>query len=65
MTAHNGNQSDDTMLVTDPVSGMKIASQTAAATRKHEGATFSFCTIGCADTFGADPHRYGHPHPGH
>lgn len=61
MTHHNENPSDAT-LATDPVCGMKIDPTRAAATREHEGTTFSFCSTGCADTFDADPHRYGHPH---
>nr|WP_181716046.1 heavy metal translocating P-type ATPase [Cryobacterium sp.]QJS06322.1 copper or silver-translocating P-type ATPase [Cryobacterium sp.] len=62
MTNHNDNPSDPTTLVTDPVCGMKIDPTMAAATREHEGTTFYFCSTGCADTFDADPHRYGHPH---
>lgn len=50
-------------LVTDPVCGMSIDPDTAAATREHDGATFSFCSTGCAEKFDADAHRYGHPHP--
>jgi len=51
-----------TGLVTDPVCGMNIDPTTAAATREHDGATFYFCSAGCAATFDADPHKYGHPH---
>jgi len=61
MTHHNEPTSDDTTLVTDPVCGMTIDPKTAAATREHEGVTFYFCSTRCADTFDADPHRYGHP----
>ena len=46
----------------DPVCGMSIDPNTAAATREHDGADFYFCSTGCADKFDADPHRYGHPH---
>jgi Cu+-exporting ATPase len=53
---------DDTTLVTDPVCGMSIDPDTAAATREHGGNTFYFCSTGCAEKFDADPHRYGHPH---
>jgi Cu+-exporting ATPase len=65
MTNHNEPSSDNTTLVTDPVCGMRIDPKTAAATREHDGTTFSFCSTGCADTFDADPHRYGHPHTDH
>jgi len=61
MTHHDEHTSDDTTLVTDPVCGMTIDPKTAAATREHEGTTFYFCSTRCADTFDADPHRYGHP----
>jgi Cu+-exporting ATPase len=46
--------------VVDPICGMKIDPATAAATREHDGTTFYFCSKGCAETFDADPHRYGH-----
>ncbi|MBC7308243.1 MAG: YHS domain-containing protein, partial [Dietzia sp.] len=45
----------------DPVCGMTVDPATAAATREHDGATFFFCSPGCAKAFDADPHRYGHP----
>ena len=61
MTHDTEHTSDDT-LVTDPVCGMRIDPKTAAATREHDGATFYFCSKGCATAFDADPHRYGHPH---
>jgi Cu+-exporting ATPase len=60
MTNHNETTTGDS-LVTDPVCGMKIDPKTAAATREHEGTTFWFCSTGCAETFDADEHRYGHP----
>ncbi|MBX3309376.1 MAG: heavy metal translocating P-type ATPase [Cryobacterium sp.] len=62
MTHHTEHNSDTPTLVTDPVCGMNIDPKTAAATREHDGTTFYFCSNGCADTFDADPHRYGHPH---
>ena len=48
--------------ITDPVCGMNIDPKTAAATREHDGTTFYFCSTGCAASFDADPHKYGHPH---
>ena len=56
---------DDAALVTDPVCGMSINPDTAAATREHDGTTFYFCSTGCAEKFDADAHRYGHPHAAH
>lgn len=62
--AHDHETTPDsaTTLVTDPVCGMNIDPKTAAATREHDGTTFSFCSTGCAASFDADPHKYGHAH---
>lgn len=65
MSHHNENPTESAMLVTDPVCGMQIDPDTTVATREHDGATFYFCSRGCAAAFDADPHRYGHPHPAH
>ncbi len=55
--------------VKDPVCGMEIRPEGAAATEEHEGRTFHFSSKACHDTFVNDPHRYGHPkdagHAGH
>ena len=45
---------------TDPVCGMQVDITRPAATREHDGTTFYFCSKGCAKTFDADPHKYGH-----
>lgn len=47
--------------VKDPVCGMMISPEDAAATEVHEGVTFYFCSKTCHNTFVNDPHRYGHP----
>jgi len=62
MTRHDENPDAGATLVTDPVCGMRIDPPTAAAHREHDGTAFSFCSTGCASTFDADPHRYGHAH---
>jgi YHS domain-containing protein len=54
--------------VKDPVCGMEIRPEDAAATEDHEGRRFYFCSHACHQTFVKDPHRYGHPaveHGGH
>ena len=56
-----GKKKPATTKVIDPVCGMKFDPATAAATREHDGTTFYFCSLGCAETFDADPHGYGHP----
>ncbi|MFQ5407463.1 MAG: heavy metal translocating P-type ATPase [Anaerolineales bacterium] len=45
-------------MVIDPVCGMEIKPENAAATREHMGATFYFCSDPCAATFDSDPHKY-------
>jgi Cu+-exporting ATPase len=47
--------------VKDPVCGMEIQPNEAAATEQHDGQVFYFCSEGCHRAFLADPHRYGHP----
>jgi YHS domain-containing protein len=45
-------------MVKDPVCGMDIEPQDAAASREHMGHTFYFCSPNCVAQFDADPHRY-------
>jgi YHS domain-containing protein len=45
-------------MVTDPVCGMRIDSDDAAATAEHEGKTYHFCSEACCDAFVADPFAY-------
>ena len=42
----------------DPVCGMSVDPQHAAATREFEGITYYFCNPGCAERFDADPARF-------
>ena len=42
----------------DPVCGMTVAPDTAAASREVGGTTYYFCSAHCAATFDADPDRY-------
>jgi Cu+-exporting ATPase len=44
--------------VNDPVCGMNIESETAAAQSQYEGRTFYFCSEQCKRQFDADPIRY-------
>ncbi|HEY9215046.1 MAG TPA: YHS domain-containing protein, partial [Ancylobacter sp.] len=39
----------------DPVCGMQVAEDRAAATAQHAGKTFYFCSSRCHDRFVADP----------
>ena len=45
-------------MVTDPVCGMRIDSDDAAATTEYEGTTYYFCSQACHDVFVADPFSY-------
>ena len=58
--ANDGGTSATASTLRDPVCGMTVDPTKAAATREHDGTTFYFCSAGCAETFDADPHRYGH-----
>jgi Cu+-exporting ATPase len=42
----------------DPVCGMDVDPQRAAAQVQHEGVTYYFCNPGCATAFSADPRSY-------
>jgi Cu+-exporting ATPase len=42
----------------DPVCGMSVDPQTAAATTVHEGRRYYFCNPACLRKFQADPHHY-------
>lgn len=41
----------------DPVCGMEIDTQDAAAT-EHEGQTYYFCSEGCKEKFEQNPQQY-------
>ena len=45
-------------MVTDPVCGMRIDPDDAAATADYEGETYYFCSQVCHDAFTADPSSY-------
>jgi Cu+-exporting ATPase len=47
-----------TSTTVDPVCGMTVDPETAAASREVEGVTYYFCSTHCAATFDADPARY-------
>ena len=44
--------------VRDPVCGMTIDSETAAAQSEYGGTTYFFCSTACKESFDADPARY-------
>jgi YHS domain-containing protein len=51
-------EEDAVAMVTDPVCGMRIEADDAAATAEHDGRTYYFCSEACRDAFVADPAAY-------
>lgn len=50
----------------DPVCGMEVDPQSAAATYEYKGETYYFCSPGCKVAFQKDPEKYlGEEHGGH
>ncbi|HEX5726783.1 MAG TPA: YHS domain-containing protein [Longimicrobiaceae bacterium] len=49
--------------VVDPVCGMEIDAETAAARIDHGSHVHYFCSTACRDAFVADPARYHDTHP--
>lgn len=43
---------------TDPVCGMQVDEQNAAARSEYEGQTFYFCSEGCKEKFEQNPEQY-------
>ncbi len=42
----------------DPVCGMMVDKEKAAATSDYKGRTIYFCAVGCKKRFDANPERY-------
>ena len=42
----------------DPVCGMTVEPDRAAAAWEHEGKTYYFCSVSCMERFRADPERF-------
>jgi YHS domain-containing protein len=42
----------------DPVCGMVVDEQTAAATAEYQGKTYYFCAPGCKKAFEKEPEKY-------
>jgi len=42
----------------DPVCGMEVKEEEAAATSIYKGATYYFCAVGCKIDFDRDPEKY-------
>lgn len=44
--------------MTDPVCGMTVEPDTAAAAWEHDGTVYYFCSVGCMERFREDPVRF-------
>lgn len=44
--------------MTDPVCGMTVEPDTAAAAWEHDGTVYYFCSTGCMERFRADPAHF-------
>lgn len=42
----------------DPVCGMTVEPESAAAAWEHEGVVYYFCSTGCFERFKADPQHF-------
>jgi YHS domain-containing protein len=42
----------------DPVCGMEVDEETAAATYEYKGKTYYFCAVGCKEKFSQDPEKF-------
>ena len=42
----------------DPICGMTVDTERAAAQEQHNGQTYYFCSAGCAAKFRQDPAKY-------
>lgn len=42
----------------DPICGMEVDEEKAAATYEYEGKTYYFCAVACKDKFVQDPERF-------
>ena len=42
----------------DPICGMDVKEEEAAATYEYKGNTYYFCAVGCKEKFAQDPERY-------
>lgn len=42
----------------DPICGMDVKEEEAAATYEYKGTTYYFCAVGCKERFAQDPERF-------
>jgi P-type Cu+ transporter len=61
--AHTAPSPTARPLAVDPVCGMKVEPHRAAATERHEGKDYFFCSARCAQRFRANPASFTKPEP--
>jgi adenylate cyclase len=59
LSVRSRREVDRMAMVIDPVCGMRIDTEDAAATLEHDGTTYYFCSEACREAFVADPTAYG------
>jgi YHS domain-containing protein len=52
------DQGGTTMAAIDPVCGMTVEEDSAAATAEYKGVTYYFCNVNCKKDFEEDPEAY-------
>jgi YHS domain-containing protein len=52
------NEKEGKTMATDPVCGMEVKEDQAAATAEHDGMKYYFCSQGCHDEFVKNPEQY-------
>jgi len=46
------------VMAKDPICGMDVEEEEAAATFEYKGNTYYFCAVGCKEKFAQDPERF-------
>ena len=54
----NHHEHDNSETYVDPICGMSVRPETAAASYEYGGTKYYFCAVGCRDKFAADPERF-------
>jgi P-type Cu+ transporter len=55
---NNSHRKEINLMAIDPVCGMEVKEEFAAATSKYKGKTYYFCAQGCKNAFDKDPEKF-------
>jgi len=58
---NDGMEGGEAVMAKDPVCGMEINPEQAAARSDYQGQTYYFCSADCKQTFDATPQQYAAP----